>query len=409
MFGNSGNSSFGGFGANKPASGFGTNPTAPAAPAASGGLFGSNNTTANSTSGGLFGGSSNTNPSTNTQSNGGMFGSNTNTQSSGGMFGSNNTNQSTTGGGLFGSKPATGGGLFGSNPSNPGTGSGTGSSGFSFGNTNNPQNNTTGGGLFGGSNNNTTSSTSGGLFGNNNNNQTSSGGLFGNKPASGGLFGGNTSNNTSGGGLFGGANSNQQQQQQQQQQQETQLTAMTRVGDLPPAVKKELEDFDTYINTQHLIATTLKSDMYKHDNLIKSINKDTDYLYTKLSSTKQALKFDSNQLLSLKEINNELTEDINKMMHLIIQLSTPGTRLSSSFQLNEFFVKKIKKYYEILDTYQNIVKEAEEVIGGLERSCVEGFGGLFNVVEVVKDQYNLFMELCDTIAQVHNNLGKLTK
>lgn len=183
---------------------------------------------------------------------------------------------------------------------------------------------------------------------------------------------------------------------------------MTRIGDLPPDMKKFLQDFDNYINTQHLIATTLKSDMSKHDQLIKSIPKDTDYLFTKFSSTKQALKFDSNQLSLIKEYNNDLTDDINKIMHLIIQLSTPGTKLSSSFQLNEFFIKKIKKYYEILNNYEQIVKEAEEVITGLERSCVEGFGGLFNIVEVMKTQYKLFMELCDTLAQLNSSINKLS-
>lgn len=184
---------------------------------------------------------------------------------------------------------------------------------------------------------------------------------------------------------------------------------MTRVGDLPEPIKRELQEFDKYINTQHLIATTLQSDLSKHDRLIKSIPKDTNYLYTKLSSTKQALKFDSNQLLNLKEVNNELIEDINKIMQLIIQLSTPGTKLSSSFQLNEFFIKKIKKYHEVLNNYELIVNEAEQVISGLERLCVDGFGGLFNIIEVIKSQFNLFMELCETMAQLHNEVNKIVK
>ena len=50
-------------------------------------------------------------------------------------------------------------------------------------------------------------------------------------------------------------------------------------------------------------------------------------------------------------MNNEITEVINKIMQLILQLSTPGTKLSSSFQLNEFFIKKIKKYYQMLTQY----------------------------------------------------------
>ena len=114
----------------------------------------------------------------------------------------------------------------------------------------------------------------------------------------------------------------QQQQQQQQQIQTPQLTGMTRVGDLPPNIKNELEQFDKYINTQHVIATTLNSDMSKHNNLINTIPKDINYLQNKVLSTKQALKFDINQLINLKNMNNEITEDINKIMQLILQLST---------------------------------------------------------------------------------------
>ena len=207
--------------------------------------------------------------------------------------------------------------------------------------------------------------------------------------------------------MFGGGQ--QQQQQQQQQIQTPQLTGMTRVGDLPPNIKNELEQFDKYINTQHVIATTLNSDMSKHNNLINTIPKDINYLQNKVLSTKQALKFDINQLINLKNMNNEITEDINKIMQLILQLSTPGTKLSSSFQLNEFFIKKIKKYYQMLTQYESMIKELEMILTGLEKSCTEGFGNLFGIVQVIKSQYSLFMELTETMAQLHNEVNRLTK
>lgn len=438
LFGGS-NSAAPAFGANN-SSPFGTNTNTtgglfnkPAQPA-SGGLFGANNQTNNNqtnnnqssgTSGGLFGGASNT---TNT---GGLFGANNNTNNtSGGLFGSNTGAKP----GLFGSTNNTSGGLFGNTNNNTNTNTNTNTSGGLFGNNNATNTTNTSGGLFGNNNNNATN-ISGGLFGNNTNNSTNtsgglfgnnttsnanntSGGLFGSKPATGGLFGGNTNTGTQSGGLFGNANNNTNTSgglfgnntntsgglfgNNTTSNAAPQLTAMTRVGDLPPDVKRELEEFDKYIETQYLIATALQADQAKHDQLIRSIPKDTNYLYTKLSSTKQALKFDTNQLAALKELNTELTDDINKMMHLIVQLLTPGTKLSLLFQLNEFFIKKIKKYHEVLGDYEALVKEAEEVIGGLERSCVDGFGGLFNTVEVIKAQYTLFMELCDTIAQLHS-------
>ncbi|XP_044719116.1 nuclear protein 96 domain-containing protein [Hirsutella rhossiliensis] len=234
-----------------------------AAPATTGGLFGSgnaNNTTtagfgqtgasafggnASNTSGGLFGG--------NNKPSGGLFG-NTANQQSGGLFGSGSgggfgaTNNTST----FGAtNNAATGGLFGSNnQANKPQGSG-----FSFGNTNannapsgfgatsggafGAASNTTGSGLFGGTNN--TQQSGGGLFGNNqqpqqnagsgfgagfgtqNTNQQTSGGVFGNTnnqqpatgafgtntttPAAGGLFG--ASKPSTGNSLFGGANTGQ--------------------------------------------------------------------------------------------------------------------------------------------------------------------------------------------------------
>lgn len=108
-------------------------------------------------------------------------------------------------------------------------------------------------------------------------------------------------------------------------------------------------------------------------------------------------------------MNNEITEDINNIMQLIIQLSTPGTKLSSSYQLNEFFIKKIKKYYEVLNIYEETINELESVLNGLERNCNEGFGSLASIVQVIKSQYALFMDLCETMAQLHNEINRQSK
>ena len=233
-----------------------------------GGLFGSNTNTNNTTTNTGFGQAATTTGgfgSTTSGSSlfgankpaatGGLFGGNTQTQQSGGLFGSGNTNTATTGGfgntgatGGFGSSNTAAGGLFGSSAQNKPQGTG-----FSFGNTGanttntstgfgtsnstgfgtNNNANTASGGLFGGGNANTAQSTGGGLFGggaNNNTQQTTtsgfggfggqqnqtqqSGGLFGNnasqqKPAGGGLFGSSTTTGATGGGLFGSGNTQQ--------------------------------------------------------------------------------------------------------------------------------------------------------------------------------------------------------
>lgn len=395
---------------------FGASTTA--APATTGsGLFGGQQANTASTSGGLFGlkpaastgfgatQASTSAPSTpfgakpQTALTGGLFGA-LNTAGTTGQFGASNTTASAAPatGGLFGSSNTTAqssapqqGGLFGSNNTNttkPGGLFGLAAPALSTGST--LGNNATTGGLFG-----------------NNNNAAKPGGLFGQlntqSNTTGGLFGGSASR-----GLLGGQQQQQQQQTQQQQQQQTQLTAMTRVGDLPPDVKKELQDFDKYINTQHLIATTLNDDLVKHDQLIKSIPSDVNYLHTKILSIKLALKFDTDQLKSLKVVNDELTEDIGNIMQLIVQLSTPGTRLSSSYHLNEFFIKRIKKYKELLSIYEGVIAEGDEAITGLEKSCNETFGNISDVIQVVRNQYSLFMELCESLAQIHGEVSRLT-
>jgi nuclear pore complex protein Nup98-Nup96 len=216
----------GGFGTNTntaTTSGFGAN----TATNTGGGLFGSNtttNTTTPSTGFGSTGFGSTAN--NNTTTGGGLFG-NTANKPAGGLFGSNTTQTNTTGGGLFGgggntgttggfgatnttgtgfgqtNTNTTGGGLFGSAQNKP---AGT---GFSFGNTN--TNTATGGFGAGATNsafgaNNATQNTGGGLFGGGNNTQTAGTG--------GGLFGQNTqTQQTTGSGLFGQNNQAQQQQQ----------------------------------------------------------------------------------------------------------------------------------------------------------------------------------------------------
>lgn len=182
---------------------------------------------------------------------------------------------------------------------------------------------------------------------------------------------------------------------------------MMRVGDLPPEIKKELEQFDNYINCQQSIATALKSDSQKQNNLIRTIPKDIDYLHNRVLATKLALLFDQGQLVELKAHNTELIEDISNIAQLITQLATPGTRLSSSFQLNDFFIKKIKKYHDLLGKYESFVKELETVLSGLEKSCSEGLGNIMNLVDVTMSQYALFMDLCETMARLHSQVTKL--
>ena len=196
----------GGFGATNTTGGlFGSNTNTNTATSGFGGGFGAN-TAASNTGGGLFGNAN--------KPSGGLFGNTTQQNQTGGLFGSGTTNTATSGfgstntagGGLFGSANTaasnTGGGLFGSNTQNKPAGTG-----FSFGN--NPSTTSTG---FGGATTNAfgsgTNTTGGGLFGNANTSAQPSGGLFGNtaqqqQAPSGGLFG--QAQTQQSGGLFGNA------------------------------------------------------------------------------------------------------------------------------------------------------------------------------------------------------------
>lgn len=225
MFGQSSTSNtFGG--GNNSGSGFGAKPTSatpsgllgnpPGSNSNNGSMFGNNT---GSTNGGLFGSNSNTTsaaPST------GLFGSNNSTGNSTGALGSNN-NTTAGSGNLFGNAtnnttatgtPGTTGGLFGNSTGNMNATQ----SNKLFGNSSNGTTAPTGG-LFGNTNSssNTTGST-GGLFGNNTNpNTQQSGGLFGNSnnnagaTATGGLFGNTMGQNKPTTGLFGSTSQNPQQ------------------------------------------------------------------------------------------------------------------------------------------------------------------------------------------------------
>ena len=187
------------------------------------------------------------------------------------------------------------------------------------------------------------------------------------------------------------------------------MTAMTRVGDLPPQLKQALEELNQYIDTQHTIAQALESDSAKHNQLVELIPEDIRYLQNKFLATKQALNFDTNQLLTLKQQNNELTEDVSNIMQLIVQLQTPGLRLALLFQLNEFFVRKINKYRDILADYEKMVLEISTVLCGLEKLCTEGFGNVLSVVLVIRNQFQMFMELCEVMAQLHAEVLRIAK
>ncbi|CAI4455536.1 ADM_collapsed_G0018810.mRNA.1.CDS.1 [Saccharomyces cerevisiae] len=383
-----------------------------------GGLFGNKpNNTAN-TGGGLFGANSNSNS-------GGLFGSN-NAQTSGGLFGNNNTNNinnSSSGmnnasAGLFGSKPAGGTSLFG----NTSTSSA-------------PAQNQ---GMFGAK----PAGTS--LFGNNAGNTTTGGGLFGSKPTGAtSLFGSSNNNNnnnnsnnimSASGGLFG----NQQQQLQQQPQMQCALqnlsqlpiTPMTRISELPPQIRQEIEQLDQYIQKQVQISHHLKADTIDHDELIDSIPRDVAYLLKSESATSQYLKQDLKKISSFKSLIDEDLLDTQTFSVLLQQLLTPGSKISSN-DLDKFFQKKIHLYEKKLEDYCRILSDIETAVNGIDtdlfgapnnpnstaitadlgsseaENLLQLKTGLAAIVSTVIEEFTLFMDIAERIAVLHQKTKTL--
>ncbi len=437
--------------------------------------------TSTPTSGGLFGGNNTSNIPQPGGASGFSFGANNN----------NNTNNAGTTGGLFGAKPAgaasSGGFGFGNNAS---TTANT-STGLNFGSgANNAAPAASSGGLFGNKPLGTTNTTGTGasLFPNNANNSAApamgSGGLFGNKPATGGtsLFGNNNASSqfsfgakpamATGGGLFGSASSTtpangglfgqqnnqfQQQQQQQQQQPSLQLSAMSKVSELPPDVQNELKQLDEYIQTQVSIAEYLKSQEAEHQELITSVPRDINYLEKSYASTNQALTAD---LKFVESFKSNTLESFNswaeKLIKVYLQLTNPmssstndqgqiqgsskvvigvsGNRIESAQEaaqqqqqqqqkqkqkektnyvnvtsiLNSYYLDKIEDFKGKIHNYELILEEVENCVNDLEQNKNMSIGGGMDlIVNTLREEFKLYVELTNEFAEIHHKINSM--
>ncbi|AQZ15453.1 NUP49 (YGL172W) [Zygosaccharomyces parabailii] len=359
------------------------------------GLFGNNNNASTSGGGGLFG-----NKNTNSN-NGGLFGTSSNNTGSGGLF-SNNTGS----GGLFGNKSTTStgasgatGGLFGAKPAGNST----------FGNNSNST-----GSLFGNNANN--SINSGSLFGNNSN--TTTGGLFGSKPTGSSLFGNNISSNN--GGLLGAQNVSPQLAINSISQ--LPITTITRIADLPPQLRQEIEQLDQYIQRQVQISQHLKADTPEHKELIGSVPRDIAYLLKSETLANQSLAQDLKKLNSIKETTDYNLTDTQTFSIILQQLLTPGSKISS-LELDKFFHHKLQSYKCKLDEYFRVLSDIESAVNGIDSdifgSRSEEFQGsnsndsldvfavktgLNALVSTVVEEFQLFMDTAEKIAELHQKV-----
>ncbi|SCU84665.1 LAFA_0D11276g1_1 [Lachancea sp. 'fantastica'] len=378
------------------------------------GLFGQSGQ--NNTGGGLFGQQGNAPAASNTtNTGGGLFGQNT-ANSSGGLFGQNNqnTNANSSSGGLFGqntnASTGTSGGLFGAKPTGFGNSSAAPSGGLFGNNAANTTSGSTSGGLFG--NSTVGQNTSGGLFGNSNNApQASSGGLFGSKPAGTSLFNNTNSNNA--------LQPPMQAQPALQTLSQLPINPMTRVADLPPQIRQEIEQLDQYVQRQVAISQHLKADFDDHIELIRSIPRDIKYLQTTHSVTHQSLMQDLRKITGIKDTIDQNMTDSQTFSTIFQQLITPGSKISS-IELDKFFQDKIQQYKHKLDEYFNVLSDIESAVQGIERdmfgatstdggadSGADGTNwktGINAIVSTVLEEFELFMDMAERVAELHQKV-----
>lgn len=228
---------------------------------------------------------------------------------------------------------------------------------------------------------------------------------------------------------------NQQQQQQPQMQSALQnlfqlpITPMTRISELPPQIRQEIEQLDQYIQKQVQISHHLKADTKDHDELIDSIPRDVAYLLKSESATSQYLKQDLKKISSFKSLIDEDLLDTQTFSVLLQQLLTPGSKISSN-ELDKFFQKKIQLYEKKLEDYSRILSDIETAVNGIDTDL---FGapsnpnattigdlasseaedllqlktGLGAIVSTVIEEFTLFMDIAERIAVLHQKTKSL--
>ncbi|SCU92645.1 LAME_0F00870g1_1 [Lachancea meyersii CBS 8951] len=412
------------------------------------GFFGQNTQNTQNTGTGLFGqqgaasglsNAANSGLRSGSTPGGGLFGQNTQNTSNptGGLFGQNSNASGGTSSGIFGSKPsglgtssaAPSGGLFGNTSSNNTTTANNSVSGGLFGNASKNTGFNNSGGLFGNSSNNAASTTSTGLFGGNNSGSTTSTGLFGGNNAvqtsSGGLFG----NKPAGTSLFGSANTNNALQPQMQMQPALQtlsqlpVNPMTRIADLPPQIRQEIEQLDQYIQRQVAISQHLKADSEDHMELIRSIPRDIKFLQTTHSLTHQSLIQDLRKITGIKDTIDQSMADCQTFSTILQQIITPGSKISS-LELDKFFQDKILHYKHKLDEYFYVLSDIESAVQGIERDMFGATStdggcdssgdrmnwktGINAIVSTVLEEFELFMDMAERVAELHQRVKEIS-
>jgi len=204
------------------------------------------------------------------------------------------------------------------------------------------------------------------------------------------------------------------------------VNPLTRISDLPPQLKQEIEQLDQYIQRQVQISQNLKSEHSEHIELIDSVPRDIQYLLKTQSQTNQLLAQDLKKIKAIKDLTDYNIADTQTFSILLQQLLTPGSKVSS-MELDKFFQHRIQVYNSKLDEYSRVLSDIENTINGINNEVIgssdpilnNGSGvknsmefndfvslksGLHAIINTVIEEFNLFMDIAQRIAVLHQHI-----
>lgn len=194
---------------------------------------------------------------------------------------------------------------------------------------------------------------------------------------------------------------------------------MTRVSELPEPMQKEIENLNNFIQQQVAIADNLKSNETQQKDLVDSVPRDVNFLETKFNSVNQALITDLKFIETFKPKVLEAFNDwVEKVLKLYLQLTNPeqNTQQSSNLItvsnatsiLNQFYVSKIEEITKTTKRYEGVLSEIETAIQDLDNSSTPlNNNGIELVLSTLREEYYLYMELANNLAEVHHNVRRI--
>lgn len=129
------------------------------------------------------------------------------------------------------------------------------------------------------------------------------------------------------------------------------------------------------------------------------------------------------KITGIKEITDQNIADSQTFSIILQQLITPGNKISS-LELDKFFQEKIQLYKSRLDEYFYVLSDIESAVHGIERDMLgvtstDGSQdtskdntswktGINAIVSTVLEEFELFMDMAERIAELHQKVKEVT-